>query len=237
GVSHKFPKEILVGLNDRKASYHDVYRINIETGEKKLIEQNDSYAGFMTDDDYNVRFAFKFADDGGNLVLTKDDKGEWKEYTKIPMADTLTTNPVGFDKSGKNLYLIDSRGRDTGALVSLDIASGKTTLIAEDKRCDCGGVMMHPTEYTVQAVAFNYERTKWEPKDKDVAEDLKTLAKVADGEVSIASRTLDDKQWTVSYVMDNGPVRYYHYDRESKKARFLFTNRKELEDQPLQKMH
>ena len=37
--------------------------------------------------------------------------------------------------------------------------------------------------------------------------------------------------------MDNGPVRYYHYDREAKKAKFLFTNRKALEDLPLQKMH
>ncbi len=26
-VSHKFPTEILVGLNDRDAQYHDVYRL------------------------------------------------------------------------------------------------------------------------------------------------------------------------------------------------------------------
>jgi len=32
-------------------------------------------------------------------------------------------------------------------------------------------------------------------------------------------------------------VKYYHYDRTAKKARFLFTNRKDLEDWKLQKMH
>ncbi len=37
--------------------------------------------------------------------------------------------------------------------------------------------------------------------------------------------------------MDDGPVRYYLYDRPNKKAEFLFTNRKELEGQPLAKMH
>ena len=37
--------------------------------------------------------------------------------------------------------------------------------------------------------------------------------------------------------MDNGPVRYYHYDRGTKKARFLFTNRKALEGLSLAKMH
>jgi dipeptidyl aminopeptidase/acylaminoacyl peptidase len=38
-------------------------------------------------------------------------------------------------------------------------------------------------------------------------------------------------------MMDNGPRRFYVYDRGTKKARFLFTDRKELEGQPLQKMH
>jgi dipeptidyl aminopeptidase/acylaminoacyl peptidase len=37
--------------------------------------------------------------------------------------------------------------------------------------------------------------------------------------------------------MDDGPVRYYLYDRPNKKATFLFTNRKSLEGVPLAKMH
>ncbi len=56
------------------------------------------------------------------------------------------------------------------------------------------------------------------------------LETVADGEISVASRTLDDKRWIVAFLMDDGPVRYYLYDRDTKKATFLFTNRKELED-------
>lgn len=57
------------------------------------------------------------------------------------------------------------------------------------------------------------------------------------GDFTVASRTLDDKHWVVAFLVDNGPVRYYLYDRDAKKARFLFTNRKELEGLPLQKMH
>jgi dipeptidyl aminopeptidase/acylaminoacyl peptidase len=37
--------------------------------------------------------------------------------------------------------------------------------------------------------------------------------------------------------MDDGPVRFYRYDRKTKKADFLFTNRKALEGLPLAKMH
>ena len=33
------------------------------------MQKNPGFAGFVTDDDYNVRFAMKFTPDGGNLVL------------------------------------------------------------------------------------------------------------------------------------------------------------------------
>ncbi len=237
-VSHKFPTEIIVGLNDRgNHQFHDLYRLNILTGEKKLIQKNDEFAGFITDEDYNVRFASKMTDDGGSLLLKPNGKGGWTDFIKIAMEDTMTTSPAGFDKTGKIMYLIDSRGRDTGALETLDLDTNKETLIAEDPRCDVGGIMAHPTENTIQAVSFTYDRTIWKFFDKAVEADFAELKKVADGEITVASRTLDDKKWIVAFLMDNGPIRYYVYDRDTKKTTFLFTNRPNLEGLPLQKMH
>src|SRR5205823_2617290 len=69
-----------------------------------------------------------------------------------------------------------------------------------------------------------------------VEADFAELRKVAEGDISVASRTLDDKRWIVAFLMDNGPVRYYLYDRGTRKAKFLFTDRKDLEGLPLQKM-
>jgi hypothetical protein len=54
GVSDKFPNEILVALNNRNPEPHDVYRIDIATGARTLVQRNDTYAGFVTDDDYKV---------------------------------------------------------------------------------------------------------------------------------------------------------------------------------------
>jgi dipeptidyl aminopeptidase/acylaminoacyl peptidase len=236
-VSHKFPGEILIGLNDRKPEYHDVYRLNLDTGKRELVQKNDEFLGFTTDEDYKVRFATKFADDGGNVLFTPDGQGGWKEFTKIPMADNLTTNIVAFDKSGDVAYLIDSRGRDTGAFTTLDLKTNKETVIASDARADGGGMMLHPTERSIEAVSFTFERTKWKFFDKAVEEDFQKLAKVAEGDISVSSRTLDNKTWIVAFLLDNSPVRYYRFDRASGKAHFLFTNRKALEDQPLVKMH
>jgi dipeptidyl aminopeptidase/acylaminoacyl peptidase len=237
-VSHKFPGEIVVGINDREPhQFHDLYRVNIETGDRKLIEKNDKFLSFDVDDDYAVRFAQQFTPDGGVQFQEPDGKGGWKDFLKVGQEDSLTTSLSGFDKTGKVVYLIDSRGRDTAALKSLDLNTRQEALIAEDPKCDAGGVLTHPTEKTIQAVSFTYDRTRWDFKDKAVEADFAELKKVADGEISVDSKTLDDRQWIVSFMMDDGPVRFYHYDRDAKKARFLFTNRKALEGLPLRKMH
>jgi dipeptidyl aminopeptidase/acylaminoacyl peptidase len=236
-TSHKFPDEILVSLNDRDPTLHDVYRLNILTGAKKLLQKNDGYAGFVTDKDYNVRLATKFTPDGGSAYRKPDGKGGWVDCLIVPQADSLTTNAVGFNKDGSVLYLIDSRKRDTGALTTLDLQHDKQEVVASNAKADAGAVLAHPTENTIQAVAFTYDRQQWVFKDRRVEDEFKTLRHVADGEINVVSRTKDDQQWVVAFLMDDGPVRYYHYDRPSKKSTFLFTNKTALENWKLQKMH
>jgi dipeptidyl aminopeptidase/acylaminoacyl peptidase len=236
-VSHKVPEEILVSLNDRNPALHDVYRINILTGEKKLVEKNTGYAGFVTDDNYAIRLGIKFTPDGGSAYDKPDGKGGWTEYLKVPQEDTLTTNPVGFNKAGDLLYLIDSRKRNTGALTTLNLKDDKQEIVAEDDKVDVGDVMIHPTEHTIEAVSFTYERQRWLFKDKAVEEDFKGLHWSAEGQISVVSRTLDDKKWIVAYLKDNGPVAYYLYGRPTKKPTLLFTNRTALENWKLQKMY
>jgi len=55
--------------------------------------------------------------------------------------------------------------------------------------------------------------------------------------LSITSRTLDDRLWTAAYVLDNGPVKYYLYDRTRKQATYLFSNRTDLDEYQLARMH
>ena len=242
-LSQEFPEEILVGLNDRIPQLHDVYRVNILTGERKLIQQNPGVAAFVTDDDFNIRFAFNFTPDGGQVLLKPKVEGEtgegaeWDEFIKTGPEDAMTTGPAGFDKTGKILYMQDSRDRDTGALFAIDLETGDKKLIAEDERADVGEVITHPTEKTIEAVGFTYSRREWKILDETIRTDFEYLATVEDGELLITSRTLDDKQWVVAFVLDNGPVKYYYYDRENQKTRFLFNNRDDLEKYELVKMH
>jgi dipeptidyl aminopeptidase/acylaminoacyl peptidase len=248
GVSEKFPNEIIVGLNDRDPRLHDLYRVNIQSGERTLVVQNPGTidenicAGITVDDDFRVRFAATNTKEGGSdfykAFLKEGTTYEWKKFESVPSEDILTTSPLGFNKDGTSVYMRDSRGRDTAALYTLDLKTGEKKLIAENAKADAGGVLIHPTEKTVQGVAFNYERNVWTILDKAVEPDIAYLRTVADGDINVISRTQDDKTWIVSYLLDNGPVKYYRYDRgASPKAAFLFTNNKRLEGLDLARMH
>jgi dipeptidyl aminopeptidase/acylaminoacyl peptidase len=240
GVSEKFPEEILVGINDRdNHELHDIYKVNILSGERELVQQNPGFAGFMTDDDYRVRLAFTFTPDAGQLYLLPDEKAEegWKEYLSIGAEDAMTTGAAGFDKTGDILYFLDSRDRNTAALTTIDLNTGEQKVLAKNDQADISDVITHPTEKHVQAVKFTYLRTEWQVLDEAIAPDLEYLKTVEDGELQLTSRTLDDRTWTVAYTRDDGPVDFYLYDREAKKAEFLFTSNPSLDELPLVKMH
>jgi dipeptidyl aminopeptidase/acylaminoacyl peptidase len=238
GVSDKFPTDILVALNDRKPEFHDVHRINIVTGKRTPVQRNDAgFAGFLTDDDYNVRLAARQRPDGGIDLLQRAADGSFKPFETIGPDDSLTTSPAGFDSSGQTLYMIDSRGRDTAVVVSRNMATGASAVLAQDARVDAENALTHPKTGLLQAVSFNYDRVRWQVVDQAIAPDLEYLTSVTDGEMSVMSRTQDDSRWTVAYVKDDGPVRFYLYDRPKKTATFLYTNRPMLESAKLASMH
>ncbi|KYF59588.1 peptidase S9, partial [Sorangium cellulosum] len=234
-VSQKIPNEVLIGMNDRDKKLHDLYRVDIRTGERKLVRQNDGFAGFVADDDFKARLAMRMTPDGGQEYLDITGK-EPKPFVAFGPEDSVTSGVIGFDATGKTLYSRDSRGRDTSALVTLDLRTAKPTVVAEDAKADVSGVIVHPKTEKVQAAASEYDRKRWQVVDKAIQADLDALRAVADGELDVLSRSLDDRRWTVGYTVSDGPVRYYLYDRDAKKATFLFSNRPALESQPLTKM-
>ncbi|AKT42945.1 S9 family peptidase [Chondromyces crocatus] len=227
GLSDRIPGELLVALNDRDKRYHDIYRVNLKSGDRKLVYQNDQFAEIECDDDFKPRLAMKKNAAGGSEFFDLTGK-EPKPFVTVAHEDDLTTGVLGYDRAGKILYFLDSRDRDTAALVTLD-AKGKATVIAQDPKSDVQGVTRHPKTGKVQAVVSNRERRTWHVVDKAIQAELDALKAVTEGDFDIISRTLDDSKWTVAFTQSNGPVRYYLYDRVKKKADFLFTNQKALE--------
>ncbi len=165
-----FPDELLVALNDRVPELHDIYRVNIRTGERQLVLQNDGFAGFLSDDAFQLRLAARMTPDGGSELLRPDAAGGWSSWMQIAMEDTLTTSPVGVNKAGDVVYMLDSRGRDTAALTTLELDSGAQAVLAENLQADIDGTMVHPTEKHVQAAASTYDRKQWQILDVTISD-------------------------------------------------------------------
>lgn len=240
GISPKKPNVILVGLNDRNPQLFDVHSIDLATGKRTLVAQNDiGLTGFDLDHNLDIRFGQLMKPDGGLALLSYDPKAKepWKPYDEVGPDDTMTTGIVGFDKSGTSYYAYDSRGRNTGALFKVDAKTKKKTLIHEDKRVDIGNVLVHPTEYTVQAVEIDFDKPRWVAIDPKVKKDFEGLQKLGDGVPHITSRTLDDKVWLIAFDSDRASPRYYRWDRTKQTGELLFSSRPALDTQPLVPMH
>ena len=236
-ISPDHPTEMIVGLNDRQSEYHDLYKINIHTGERELLQQNDHFAGFLVDDDFRVRFGSVMTSDGGSEVFERDGSGGWTSFMKVGGEDALTTTPIGFDQSGRKLHLVDSRGRNTAAVARIDLDTGVKTVLAENQLADASDAMVHPDTNEIEAVAFTYERREWEIIDESIAGDMELLGAREEGDVEVVSRTLKDDLWIVAYQSDDSPTRYHLYNRSAGQIEYLFSNNTELEAAPLTKLH
>ena len=236
-VSDKIKDTILIGLNDRDPRWHDVHSLNLETGEITLVRQNDGYAGFAADQDLQLRIAAKPTPEGGLEIERIGDDGETSLLTAIPPEDSLTSNVLGIPQDADFAYMLDSRDRNLGALVKLDLASGETEVIVSGSKADIGGIMAHPVTGEVQAYAENYLSNRWYPIGDAIKDDIDFLDEEAGGEWSVTSRTDDDRYWSVVIDRVTEPAAYWLYDREAKSLDKLFTIRPELEGETLAPMY
>jgi dipeptidyl aminopeptidase/acylaminoacyl peptidase len=234
GLSSKQPGTILVGMNDRDTKWHDIYKIDLASGQRTLLEKNESeIGGYIADADYQLRYATRSRPDGGTDVLKRGASGSWDKVEDIPFEDGLTTSPGSLTLDGRTLYFTDSRGRNTAALFAVDVASGKRTLVLEDARADVGGALADPVTGKVQAVSVDYLRDEWKIVDPAIRADLEKLEAIGPGDVSVNTRTLDDRTWIVAYSAAEAPLVYYRYERPAGTLTKLFSARPKLDGKPL----
>lgn len=239
-VPEATPGQILVGLNDRDPALHDVYRLDLATGDRELLIENDSnVAGWVTDLDGNVRLAVRQTPDGGTETLkVKDGKlGDviyscgWQEACA----------PVRFHKDGKRAYLISNKGEDVdlSQLYLMDAETGETELLESDPEgeVDLGGTIFSDKTEELIATVYVGDRTRTYPKTQKLKDALAFLEKeLPEGEIGFTPQTNDDRlvKVVVSSDVDSGTV--YVYDWQEGTVEKLYESRPELPSEHLAPM-
>ena len=139
-------------------------------------------------------------------------------FASTTLDDALTTAPAGYTTDGRTLYWIDSRDRNTAALVAEDVATGERRLVAQDERADVGGVLTNPLTGEVEAWSINYLKPEWTARDPQVAASLDLLRQRLDGEFAVQSRTDDDRLWLIAHDPVTGPTRTWLLNRDDRHA-------------------
>src|SRR5580692_2206792 len=99
--------EVLVGMNRQNPQLHDVYRLDLVTGELTKLIDNPGYAGWIADEDMVVRGALNPLPEGGFDVLVRDDaESDFRTLFTISADDAPNTDVLAFTGDGRSLIAI-----------------------------------------------------------------------------------------------------------------------------------
>ena len=235
-MSWKKPGVAAVALNDRNPEYQDLWEVDVATGQRTLIEQNnDEMAGYFTDLDLKPKLAQKNTAEGSEIFRRVGNK--WVSLFKIAQEDSLTTAPLAIEADGKTAIVQSSIGRDKAAVVRVDIESGKTTVLGSSELADVDQVWFDPKTVSPQAFTFNYIKPGITVLNPSVKKDVDLLTRNLGDGFTVTNRTLDDSIWTVVTDDPRAPATAYLYERKTGKITKLFEQRPALAKAPLVPMN
>ncbi|HYV09474.1 MAG TPA: alpha/beta fold hydrolase [Pyrinomonadaceae bacterium] len=230
-VPRSEPDVIYVGLNDRDAAWHDLYKVKISTGERTLVRKNtERITAYFFDLKDQLRLATRSAENGDTEVLRVDaDK-----FTKVYSCSVFEAcGPVRYHKDGERVYFQTNKGADVD-LVRLELwnpTTGKEELVESDplKHVDFGNATFSEVSDELVSTSYDDERTRIYWKDKAFEADYKNLQKQLPGkEIGFGSSTKDEKLWIIYANSDTDPGSTYLYDRSTKKLTLQYQAREKL---------
>jgi dipeptidyl aminopeptidase/acylaminoacyl peptidase len=240
-----FPNEVVFSMNKDDPEVHDLYHLDLISGELNLIAKNPgNFIDWITDSDFKVRGAIGAKADGGfELVVRESEQDDWVTIITWDSEDGMTSAPnylsppTVFSEDGDHIYMMDSRNANAGRLVKLEINTGETEVLVGDPQYDVSEyVLLHPETNEIQAIAIQRARLEWMVLDETLEDDFKVVATLDHGDFFILSRDHSDETWLVGFEKDNGSVSYYVYDRTKKQGEYLFNQKPDLDQYTLASM-
>lgn len=235
------PDLIAVALNDRDKRWHDVWQIDIRTGERKLLFENTGrYSAFVLNDALEVVLVQKSSEGDQPSVVYRVDREPAQVFRIIPKGEEQTSYGVGLTRDGRTYYFLSATNRDKAALVAIDLATGTEKLLAEHPKVDITSIGRSARSLEVlsaNAVHLKRDRIFLSESFAAAIKRLEQLLGSPANEFGIIDQSLDDQTWIVSASTPEKHRPYYLYDRRKDELRELFWADPQLRDRSLAAMH
>jgi dipeptidyl aminopeptidase/acylaminoacyl peptidase len=242
-LSGALPGQALVALNDRDPRVHDLWKIDLVTAEKVLVMERNQFRTVHFDARYRPRVAEKLGRDGSLELVRRADDDKWVPLRTLDVDRSNTGRApgagvqgvVGVDAAGDVLYLVDNTGCDKSALLAVELATGRETVLAADADADIRPIaVVDRVTGRLLAATAQFDNLRRHVIDESVKDDFALLEKHFGGPVGTLAISAEDRAWLVA-PLDGGPLRYHVYQRSRQKVQPLFSAYRALDRFPLAK--
>lgn len=213
-VGPRSGRQVVVSINDRNPEYFDLVRIDLDTGRSTRILESDRYSAFVVGPDLRPAMASRLEPDGGKTWYRLDGTRA-TVFRRLSPEDTIGSGLGDVSGDGHSLAFLDSSGRSHVAVRTLDLRTGRDSLVAGSDS-DVSGYLADPATGTILAVEYDALLPRWVPQDVGVRRDFEALGReVGRDRIRILSRTDDDTTWVVRISGPTRPGTTYLYDRST----------------------
>ena len=229
--------DLIIGLNQRNKEVFDAYRLNIETGNLKLIAENPgNISSWTTDHAGNIRVATTTDGVNTTLLYRKTEQDAWKPVITTNFKETFTPQFFTFDN--KDLYGVSNIGRDKAAIVEFDPETGKeTNVLFDHPEVDVSDLHYSKKRKVITSATY----TTWKEQKRffdPVSEQLyKTLeGKLPGYDVYVVSSNKAEDTFVVRTITDRSLGSFYLYEANSGKLTKLADRNPWLKEDQLTEM-
>lgn len=212
-----FPTEVIIGMNKRNPEVFDAYRLNVETGELKMIAENPgNIQSWYTDHAGKLRAASAIVDGINTQLLYRDKETDaFKPVLTTSFKESLTPQFFTFDN--KYLYATSNLNRDKSVAVIFDPATGKEMeILYENLENDVDYLAYSEKRKVLTAAIYESwkrERYFFDEETKILFERLKK--DLGAYEINITSSTKEEDKFIIRTYSDRSLGAYYIYDKTS----------------------
>lgn len=208
------PSEVIIGLNKRNSQIFDPYRLNIETGETKMLAKNPgNIMKWFTDHDGKLRLAESVMPDGSVGILYRDSEED--DFKKVLVASWKETfRPHFFTFDNKMIYASSNIGRDKEEIVVFDPKSkSEAELVFGHNEVDIQNLSYSKKRKVLTAAYYITDKRQYHFFDdtyQDIYDRIKD--KLPDYEVIIKSSNKEESKFIIRTYSDKSQGAFYIFD-------------------------
>lgn len=218
------PKHVLIALDAAIPNSPNVYRLNVESGTRSLVQANPGNAeglrrihAWMADQAGRVRLGIGGRDTMQRIIVRSSGSDDWRELAEFDFTKESGVSPLGFDSDPDVLYVRALHdGRQAIFKLRIDQPDAPRELVVADPTFDIGGPLIYSrwlravvgVSYAAEGIRTVY----WDKRAQAVQARIDSA--LPNRRNVIVSSSHDGKRHVVVSGNAVQPAQYFIFDRE-----------------------